>query len=198
MRSRFLPVFVLFSGLVACEAESPIVPPDDAPRLAATTASHSAIEQELMDAARNGEDMGAILDREVPCGQLVGFSNNGAPVAFGGLFPTEGPQGICPLSNFQRTNQDGSVDLHLQGTGSMFLFVFNPPGSFGSAGSFVRWRILEHAGGVSIFTVSGRLGDGSRVRAHFVTDPDGGLRPANTLWVEGMGYLVGGPPGRQK
>lgn len=198
MRKWSLPVLLLFGGLLACESDSPSAPTADAPRLAAAPGSFSAIEQELIEAAQNGADMGALLDRDVGCGTLVGFTHNGVQKAFGGLFPTPGPQGICPLSNFVRTRRNGAVDLHMQGIGTFFLFVFDAGVSFGSAGSFVRWRILENDGGVSVFTISGRLSDGSKVRGHFVNDPEHGIRPANTLWVEGLGYIVGGPPGKLK
>lgn len=154
-----------------------------------------ALASWVAPAAMADEDPGATLDREVGCGIITGFFNNGAFVGFGGLFPTPGPQGICPLSNFARVNADGTVDRHMQGSGTFFLVL---PGVafYGSEGSDVQWRSIQHENGIRLFTVTGTLSDGSRVRAHFVTTPDGLSTAANTLWIEGVGYAVGGPPGQ--
>ena len=156
----------------------------------------SETEQALLDELMAGADMGAMLNRDVGCGMLTGFNNDGQFVAFGGLFPTEGPNGICPMGNFERTNPDGTVDLHMKGTGNFFLVVFTPSGFFPSEGSSVNWRIVAHEGGARTFNVSGTLSDGSRVRAHFTTTPDGKNPQGNTLWIESLGYVVGGPARR--
>lgn len=153
-------------------------------------------ERSIVDALKAGGSAGAVLNRDVGCGILTGFSNNGEFVGFGGLFPSPGPRGICPLSNFERANPDGTIDRHLQGSGTFFLVLFNPPAGFPSEGSSVRWRMIAHENGTRVFTVSGTLSDGSRVRAHFVTDRKGDNKAANTLWVQGLGYVVGGPPGK--
>ncbi len=193
---KALLAFVLLAGLIACEADSPSEPLTHGPQLSAVSAGLSSLERSLVDAALAGTDAGAVIDRDAGCGISPGFFNNGALVAFGGLFPVPGPHGICPLSNFERTNPDCTVDVHRQGSGTFFLLVFNPFTIYGSAGSDVSWKEIAHEGGIRVFTVKGILSDGSRVRAHFVTDPNGDNKAANTLWVEGLGYLVGGPPGR--
>ena len=89
------------------------------------------------------------------------------------------------------------MDFHTQGSGTFFLIVNDPFTVFGSLGSDVIWRAISHQNGTSVFNVSGTLSDGSRVRAQFVTDPNGDNKAANTLWVEGLGYVVGGPPGQR-
>lgn len=188
---KAVPTLAVLSVLIACQADSPAEPVVQEPQLTVAADGLSSLEQSILDAAMAG----AIIDRDVGCGQTSGFFNNGVFVGFGGLFPTAGPQGICPLSNFVRTNRDGSVDLHMQGSGQFFLFLFNPFAIFPSAGSDVIWRQIQHENGIRVFTVTGTLSDGSRVRAQFVTDPNGDNKAANTLWVEGLGYVVGGPPG---
>lgn len=193
---RALLTIVLVGALGACQADSPAEPFANGPSLATVPSGLSPLEQSLTDALLAGQSLGSLVDRDVGCGTLVGFSDASGLVAFGGLFPLEGPQGICPLSNFARTNRDGTVDQHLQGSGGFFLLVFDPFASFPSEGSSVRWRAVSHQGGTSMFTITGTLSDGRRVRAHFVTDPRGDNKAANTLWVEGIGYVVGGPPGQ--
>lgn len=184
---------LVFAGVVtACQADSPSAPIDAGPQLNATSAGLTAQEQAIVDELTAGADAGAILDRDIGCGILTGFSNNGIPVGFGGLFPVEGPQGICPLSSFARTNPDGTVDVYLQGSGAFFLVLFGA-GVYPSTGSEVRWRAIDLDGGIRLLTITGTLSNGSRVRAQFVTTPDGTNVSANTLWVEGVGYVVGGP-----
>jgi len=158
--------------------------------------SAMALAAWVAPAAMADEDPGATLDREVGCGITTGFFNNGSFVGFAGLFPDLGPQGFCPLSNFARVNPDGTVDRHIQGSGRLFLVL---PGVaiYGSDGSDVRWRSIQHENGIRMFTVTGTLSDGSRVRAHFVTTPGGENTAANSLWIEGVGYAVGGPPGQE-
>lgn len=198
MKKAFL-AFTLLAGLVACQADSPVEPLAQQLQFSSSPTGLSPLEQSMVDAVMAGEDPGAVIARNDVCAFSPGFFNDGVFVGFGGLFPTPGPQGICPLSNFERTNPDGTVDLHLQGSGGFFLLVFEPSFQFfSSEGSHVRWRLISHEGGTTVFTVSGTLSNGSRVRAHFVTDPSGDNKAANTLWVEGLGYVVGGPPGRNR
>ena len=198
----FASVLVLSALVVSCSDQT-TAPPDlaDGPQMSAVSPGMSPLEQSLMDAIAAGEDPGAIVDRDVGCAIITGFGvvdddGNVTNVGFGGLFPQPGPNGICPLSNFERTNPDGTIDLHTQGRGAFFLVLFGL-GSYPSTGSDVIWRNIRHEEGASVFTVSGTLSDGSRVRAHFVRDPKGDIKDANTLWVEGLGYVVGGPPGRR-
>lgn len=192
-------VFTLLAGLVACQADSPVEPFTQPLRFSSSPAGPSPLEQSMVDAVMAGEDPGAFIDRNDVCAFSPGFFNDGVFVGFGGLFPTPGPRGICPMSNFVRTNPDATVDMHMQGSGGFFLLLVQPSFQvFGSEGSDVRWRVISHEGGISVFTVSGTLSNGSRVRAHFVTDPNGDNKAANTLWVEGLGYVVGGPPGQNK
>ncbi|HKI95784.1 MAG TPA: hypothetical protein VJ992_10900 [Gemmatimonadales bacterium] len=187
-----VPLAIALGLLAACQTKSPTELATTQPALSAAPSGLNAQEQGLLDALKSGEDPGAIIDRNVGCGLLTGFFNNGAFVAFGGLFPTEGPQGICPLSNFTITHPDGSVDTHMQGTGAFFLVIMGGP-TYSSDGSHVTWRVLTNEGGGEVFTVTGTLSDGSRVRAHIVTTPNGSDVAASTLWVEGLGYVVGGP-----
>jgi hypothetical protein len=197
-RLALLPALALLAACGETATEPPVGSEPAQAELAETALAPalSLSEQSIVDAMRAGGNAGAVINREVGCGIFSGFNNNGEFVGFGGLFPTPGPRGICPLSNFERANPDGTIDLHLQGSGAFFLVLFNPPAEFPSEGSSVRWRMIAHENGTRVFTVSGTLSDGSRVRAHFVTDRKGDNKAANTLWVEGLGYVVGGPPGR--
>lgn len=187
-----VPLLVL--GLAACDAGTPAEP--DTTRLGPAAGSLSTLEQSLIDDLAAGVDHGAILDRDVGCAILTGFANPDGLVAFGILGPMPGPRGICPSSNFNRTNPDGSVDMHTHGMGTFFLLVFDPSVSFPSEGSRVRWNAITHEGGARTFNFQGTLSDGSRVRGHFAYSPSGEPTMGNALWVQGVGYIVGGPPGQ--
>jgi hypothetical protein len=202
-RFRSLASVLVLSALVVSCSDQTTAPsvPADGPQMSAVSDGLSPLEHSLLDALAAGEDPGAIINRDVGCGLTTGFgvvNDDGTvtPVGFGGLFPQPGPNGICPLSSFERTNPDGTVDSHTQGRGAFFLVLFGL-GFYPSTGSDVIWRDISHEGGTSVFTVSGTLSDGSKVRAHFVRDPKGNIKEANALWVEGLGYVVGGPPGRR-
>lgn len=190
--NRYLPVAVSLLTLAAC-GESPVGPDRMDPPLAlARTIPQppglSGSEQELLDAFNAGADMGAMLNRDVGCAILTGFFTPSGLAAFGILGPSD-----CSNGNFDRTNPDGTVDRHMQGEGSFFLFVTGPDGmAFPSAGSDVRWGRVQHEDGITVFNVSGTLSDGSRVRAHFTRTADGKNPPGNRLWVEALGYVVGG------
>ena len=194
---------LVLSALVVSCSDQTTAPPvrAEGPQMSTVSDGLSPLEQSLLDALAAGEDPGSIINRDVGCGLTTGFgviNDDGTvtPVGFGGLFPEPGPSGICPLSNFERTNPDGTIDVHTQGRGAFFLVLFGL-GFYPSGGSDVIWRDISHEGGTSVFTVTGTLSDGSRVRAHFIRDPKGNIKEANTLWVEGLGYVVGGPPGRR-
>lgn len=45
-------------------------------------------------------------------------------------------------------------------------------------------------GGIRLLNINRRLGDGSHVRAHFLTNPNG-ENQSSQLWIEGLGYVVG-------
>jgi hypothetical protein len=147
-------------------------------------------DQAVVDAFNNGAPWGAVINNDVSCSVLTGFFDASGLVAFGGLFANE-----CTGGTFERTNPDGTADWHAHGRGEFFLVIF-AGGFFPSAGSSVKWQIIGHEDGISVWSANGTLSDGSRVRAHFVTDPNGDNKPANALWVEGLGYVLGGPPGR--
>lgn len=185
---------LLALGLAACDTGTPAEP--DAALLGPAGSSASAIEQSLIDDLAAGVDHGAILNRDIGCAILVGFGGPGGVAAFGILGPMPGPRGICPAGNFERTNPDGTIDEHKQGQGTFFLLVFDPFRSFPSGGSHVRWRSITHQDGARVFNFSGTLSDGSRVRGHFAYTPNGKVTQGNTLWVEGLGYIVGGPSDR--
>lgn len=189
-------ILILLLAVAACEAPPSTAPQAGEPQGTNPAQQLSASEQAILTAVKAGEDAGAILNRDYPCSLSPGFGDQNGTVAFGGLMAEPGPNGICPLSNFERTNPDGTVDVHQKGVGAFFLLVFEPFTIFGSEGSHVRWTSISHENGIRVFNVSGTLSDGSRVRVHFVTDPNGDNKPANTLWVEGLGYIVGGPEGR--
>lgn len=189
---RFLLVTIALLAAAAC-GESPAEPAMMDPPLARAPAAPqppglSDEEQALLSALHAGADMGAILNREVGCGILTGFFTQSGLAAFGLLSPND-----CSNGNFVRTNPDGTVDRNIQGTGRFFLVVLGPQGmAFPSGGSDVRWGRVQHQDGITVFNVAGTLSDGSRVRAHFTRTPDGMNPPGNTLWVEALGYVVGG------
>jgi hypothetical protein len=150
----------------------------------------SARDQAAIDAFHAERTTGASFLRDV-CGLGIGFFDGDDFLGFGGLFPSECPGG------FIRTNPDGSEDQHLQGRGSLFLFLFEY-GIFPSDGSDVGWQATIHEDGIVSASVHGTLSDGSRVRIHFTDQPTGRNNSADSqLWIEGVGYVRGFRPGRR-
>ena len=200
-----LTLTVLLVAAVACdtldptEAVAPAVSlsaarPGPSPQGAA--GSQSARDQAVMDALANGASSGAVIDREVGCFILLGIGDSeGNLLAFGGLFPGQ-QDPPCDPGTFARTNPDGSTDIHAKGTGAMFLVVFEPGGTFipravfDSEGSDVDWEWIYREGQGGVTNVRGTLSDGSRLRAHFVNNPNGPVPTAGQLWVEALGWVA--------
>lgn len=146
-------------------------------------------DQDVINAMNAGAPNGAIINTDESCAILTGFLNGNSLVAFGGLFPDEDG---CRGGTFSRTTPQGKTDLHLNGTGQFFLLLFDPFNIFGSEGSDVKWKMIRHEDGISILTINGWLSDGSRVRAHFTSDPRGDDNAkGDFLWIEGIGYVLG-------
>ena len=150
--------------------------------------SISPQDQDVVNAMNAGAPSGAIINTEVGCAISAGFFRGDEFIGFGGLFPDGG----CKGGTFERTSPKGKLDLHINGSGMFFLFLFDPFSVFSSEGSDVKWTMIRHEDGISILTVTGWLSDGSRVRAHFTSDPHGDDNAkGDFLWVEGLGYVIG-------
>lgn len=189
-----LAVLAVF-GVTACDsATSPelaapetgltVAPPD------LSVHELSPSDQAAVDAFHAYRTTGAFIERGCMIVSPGFFNEAGQLLGFGGLFP-DVPFGECE-NGFIRTNPDGTEDLHVNGKGLFFLLLFDPFAIYGSQGSSVKYTYIRHANGISILTVTGKLSDGSRVRGHFTS----GDNRAGTLWVEGLGYVVGSPGGR--
>ena len=178
--------------LAACGADSPTtLDAESSPLLkkVKSASAPSASDNAAIQAFEAAGSKGAVVDHD-QC-FIVGpglFNENGDLIGFGGLFPDECPQG------FERLNPDGTIDNHMSGKGTYFLFLFDPFAIFGSEGSDVRWTWVRHQDGASVLNIHGTLSDGSRVRAHFNSNQsEAGSPNSGRMWVEGLGYILGEP-----
>ena len=145
-------------------------------------------DQDVVNAMKAGAPNGAIINTEVGCAIGPGFYRGEEFIGFGGLFPDNG----CEGGTFERTGPKGQLDIHINGRGLFFLFLFDPFNVFGSEGSDVKWNMIRHEDGISVLKINGYLSDGSRVRAHFTSDPNGDDNAqGDFLWIEGIGYVIG-------
>lgn len=205
MRRVILGLLTVVSPLLltSCDTNSPTaaaVSPDASASgvrtvVPGTTAlvSGQSLHDIALGALEHGTPPGAVLNTDVGCFVLTGFyDQDGNLAAFGLLFGEAGTFGTCGPGSFDRTNPDGSIDQFRQARGSFYLSVVDPPAEFPSDGSDVKWTRIVGADGVSVFNINGTLSDGSHVQAHFLSGTQG-PNQSSTLWVEGLGYLVGGP-----
>lgn len=179
-------------GMTACDSStSPQIRSPQAslaPAQQAAVQGLSARDQAAVDLFNESRTSGAFVVRDCVFVSPGWFGEDGRLLGFGGLFPDVPDGESC---GFTRTNPDGSEDLYVNGKGYFFLFLFEPFHIYGSEGSDVKWTYINRADGVRILTITGTLSDGSRVRAHFTS----GDNQAGSLWVEGLGYVVGSPGG---
>jgi len=171
--------------LAALETGPTVAPPD------LSVHGLSPNDQAAMKAFHESRTTGAFIERGCMIVSPGFFSESGQFLGFGGLFP-DVPFGESCENGFIRTNPDGTEDMYVNGKGLFFLLLVNPFSIYGSEGSSVKYTYIRRAKGKSILTVTGTLSDGSRVRGHFTS----GDNRAGTLWVEGLGYVVGSPGGR--
>lgn len=197
MRRITFSLFLLaVFGAAACDSgTSPeLAAPETGPMVAPPDLSVQGLspnDQAALDAFNQYRTTGAFIERGCTIVSPGFFSDAGDLLGFGGLFP-DVPFGEPCFNGFTRTNRDGTQDLYVNGKGLFFLLLFDPFAIYGSEGSSVKYTYIRRAKGPSILTVTGTLSDGSRVRGHFTS----GDNRAGTLWVEGLGYVVGSPGGR--
>lgn len=178
-------------GLLACdsstapEAGITALPAGSVPEL--SMEGLSSTDRAAMQLFNESRDTGAFVVKNCLIVSPGFFTESGSFIGFGGLFANELFEGgTC---GFTRTNPDGSEDLHVNGRGGLFLFLFQPFAIYGSTGSNVKWTFIRHADGIGVLTFTGTLSNGSRVRGHFTS----GDNSAGSLWVEDLGYVLGSP-----
>lgn len=196
MRRTILTLILLaVFGAAACDSgTSPeLVAPETGPTVAPPALSVQGMspnDQAAANAFHESRTTGAFIERGCMIVSPGFFDEAGNLLGFGGLFP-DVPFGEPCENGFLRTNPNGTQDIHVNGRGGFFLLLFSPSAYYGSEGSSVKYTYIRRANGKSILTVIGTLSDGSRVRGHFTS----GDNRAGTLWVEGLGYVVGSPGG---